>query len=180
MSVLGLASPWITFYREIETLFKEDPGVRVIYDQDENAVRLYVEDSVKADALTQLLPTERTFGNVTVSVEVIPANKILASCKTNLFRAAFKDNPALSFIQTINGIFTNEITYVVFVNKVVQYHNDSLADVYGQCSTLYQELAKDIFGESEGIFFCTDKAEEMDAKIYYTHSSKDPFTITCR
>lgn len=42
------------------------------------------------------------------------------------------------------------------VNKVVQYFNDDLGDAHGVCSTLYQEIAKDVFGEHEGIFFCTN------------------------
>ena len=57
----------------------------------------------------------------------------------------------------------NPITYVVFVNEVVQYFNDDLGDVYGQCSTLYQEIAKDVFGETEGVFFCTDVEEPVYA-----------------
>lgn len=58
------------------------------------------------------------------------------------------------------GIFSNPITYIVFKNKVVQFWNDDLSDIYGNRSTLYQDIAKEIFGESSGIFFCTDKEEK--------------------
>lgn len=43
----------------------------------------------------------------------------------------------------------------MFKNKVVQYFNDDLSDANGVCSTLYQEIAKRIFGENPMIYFCT-------------------------
>jgi len=56
-------------------------------------------------------------------------------------------------------IFNNSITYVVFKPEIIQYYTDSLADARGICSTLNQEIAKDIFGEIPGVFFCTDLVE---------------------
>ena len=155
MARVNMSAPWVIFYREIESLFREDPEVRVIYDEDNNIVKLYVDNSDKAYALAELLPKEKIFGSVTLSIDVIPANG-LTSTSVPLLTAAFKGNSALSYIKTIRGIFTNDLTYVVFRNTVVQYFNDSLADVNGMCSTLYQEIAKDIFEEQEGIFYCTD------------------------
>ena len=48
------------------------------------------------------------------------------------------------------------MTYVVFKKEVVQYFNDSLGDIHGVCSTLMQDIAKDIFEDTEGVYFCTD------------------------
>ena len=53
----------------------------------------------------------------------------------------------------------NDFNFVVFVPEVVQFYNDDLGDINGLCSTLYQDLAKDLFGEEAGIYFCTDKVE---------------------
>lgn len=150
-----LAAPWISFYREIEAMFKEDEQVHPVYDEENNVVKLYVEDQEKAEALEKILPDHRTFGNVTVTVAVIPANK-LTEVRDTWFRKAFEGNPAVSYITTIEDVFNNPITYVVFKNKVVQYYNDDLGDVHGNRSTLYQEIAKEIFEDHEGIFFCTD------------------------
>lgn len=61
---------------------------------------------------------------------------------------------------TVDGIMTNPMTFIVFQNKVVQYWNDDLGDINGNCSTLYQTVAKDVFGDVEGIFFCTDTPKE--------------------
>jgi len=92
---------------------------------------------------------------VTVTVTVVPANKESAS-KIQLFRTAFEGNEAFSYTATAEGIYTNPISYVVFENEVVQYWNDDLSDINGLCSTLYQDIAANVFENHEGIYFCTD------------------------
>lgn len=157
MAKLKLSAPWIIFYHELEAMFKKDRGVRVIFDEDENVVSLYVESTDRADALAQILPEEKDFGAVKLKIRIVPANpEDIEPNPENLWNRAFFGSPVLSYIQKIRGIFSNDITYVVFVNEVVQYYNDSLSDVNGLCSTLYQEIAKDIFLPQEGVFFCTD------------------------
>ena len=64
-----------------------------------------------------------------------------------------------SYVEEVTGIFSNPITYVVFVNEVVQYYNDNLSDIHGLRSTLYQEIAKDIFETRLGVYYCTDLPE---------------------
>lgn len=154
------------FYREIAEMFRYDRQVHVVYDEAENHVKLYVDDSQKALALSLLLPKSKVFGSVTMQLSVIPANVepglILAETSNHaLYEMAFEDNAAFSFAKTVKGIFTNNLTYIVFRNRVVQYFSDDLGDIYGQCSTLYQEIAKHIFGEQKGVFFCTDVEEPV-------------------
>ena len=156
MAKTKLAPPWITFVNELEQLFKYDGEVHIVYDEDEQEVKVYVDSAGKAEALRVLLPEGKDFGNVGLTITVVPANGTMPVKNDKLFDVAFKGNGAYSFSKTIQGIFTNNLTYVVFRNKVVQYWNDNLGDIYGQTSTLYQEIAKNIFGENEGICFCTD------------------------
>ena len=156
MARINLAPPWVIYYNQVEALFKEDPGVRVLYDEEDYTIKLYVEDSAQANALTTLLPNKQTFGNVEQKIEVIPANTVPVSAPRNIYGAAFYRNKALSYIQEVDGIFSNKLTYVVFKNKVVQYYSDDLSDINGLTSTLYQELAKHVFGIKDGVFFCTD------------------------
>lgn len=160
MALVRLAPPWITMASQISQLFKYDNEVHVVYDNDARIVSVYVDKQRKADALAELLPTIVKFGNVELNINVIPANGALSTTagltKAQLFKNAFENNGAFAFIKIITGIFSNNLTYVVFKNKVVQYFNDDLGDVYGQCSTLYQNIAKNIFGDIEGIYFCTD------------------------
>ncbi len=159
MEKLKLSPPWITFYHEVDALFKDDPDVKVAYNEDENVIKLFVENAEKADALTRLLPAQKTFGNITVLIKVIPANKLGVE-KASLFQTAFEGNPAFAFVKTVSqGLY--DMSYVVFKNRVVQFFNDDLSDINGNRSTLYQEIAKDVFGTIHGVSFCTDVEERV-------------------
>ena len=173
MARLGLSSPWVIFYNELNAFFKDDSKVNVIYDEDKNVINLYVDNAEKAAALTELLPTEKTFGAVTLQINVIPANRInslkLAAAEeiisdgvslAQLYRSALSWNEAVYDIVEIQGVFTNPITYILFKKEVVQYFNDSLGDIHGLCSTLMQEIAKNIFDKQEGIYFCTSNVPD--------------------
>ena len=153
---IKLSSPWVRFYREIEALFKEDPEVEVRYVEEAQIIKLYVEGEEKAEAIAQLLLPQRTFGDVTVKVMVIPAN-LRASYMLDMFQKAFEGNPALTAIHPSGGIF--DFNYVVFKAKVVQFRSDDIGDMNGLTSTLYQDIAKDIFVDHPGIFFCTEPVE---------------------
>ena len=160
MASARLSPPWQTFAMELAQLFKFDSEVHVVYYDDVREVCVYVDTAAKAAALEELLPQKQEFGNVTLCINVVPANGTVAS-KGSVWETAFSGNGAFSFVRTIKGIFSNNLTYVVFKNKVVQYYNDDLGDIYGQCSTLYQDIAKRIFGERNGVFFCTDVEEPV-------------------
>lgn len=159
MARIKLSAPWVLFYHEVQAFFAGDPEVKVVFNEDEYELKLYVDNPMKADALEKLLPTEKVWGNITLKIMVVPANGT-SSSKGNLIKYALEGNPALSYIQVIKGIFSNDITYVVFINQVVQYFTDDLFDVNGLRSTLYQEIAKDIFGEVSGVYYCTDLPNE--------------------
>lgn len=170
MAKLRLSPPWYKFVNEVSLLFKEDEEVHIIYDEENYDLKLYVDNENKAAALAELLPEKKEFGNVTLTIEVVPCNAAHKLTKVVnpelLYETAFNGNPVLSFIHRVSGIFVNDIVYVVFKNKVVQYFNDDLGDVYGQCSTLYQEIAKDLFPAVENVYFCTDKP---NANTFYVH-----------
>ena len=155
----NLSAPWITMYHEIEALFKKDRDIKIVYDEEDVAIKLYVEKQDKAAALKELLPDEYEFGNVILRVDIIPSNP--ANTRADLFHTAFENNPVFSYMTAAPDVFSNPITYIVFKNEVVQYFNDDIGDVNGNCSTLYQEIAKNIFGEEEGVYFCTDLPEQV-------------------
>jgi len=160
MATFHLSPPWVIFYREVAALFKYDAEVHVVYDEAENHIKLYVDDPDKAEALTRLMPTSKSFGNITVKISVVPANAseidLSAASVEELFDVAFDGNGAYAFSKSITGIYAPNLTYIVWRKQVVQYWTDDLGDYYGQTSTLYQNIAKDIFGETEGVFFSTD------------------------
>ena len=165
---MKLSPPWCTYINELTVLFGEDPEINIKYDNFERKVRLFVSNQEKAEALCTLLPMCKYYGNIDLMIDVIPPNGekcYIGSCKDikSVYEAAFKGNPVFSFVYEVQGIFSNNIVYVVFKNKVVQFFNDNLNDIYGNISTLYQEIARDVFehdihdeDEPNNVFYCTD------------------------
>ena len=163
---LKLSPPWITYYNEIKALFGEDPAVKVdceyAYDNNFVDINIKVDGEAKANAIIKLLPSHIFFGNIEVFVNIIPSNGELGhySFRTTsaIFEKAFEGNPVFSFVKSVDYIFNNEIVYVVFKNRVVQFFNDNLNDIYGNVSTLYEDIARDLFDEFDGygVYYCTD------------------------
>lgn len=58
------------------------------------------------------------------------------------------------------NVYYIAFTYVVFKNCVVQFFNDNLNDPHGVVSTLYENIADEIFKDiqfpNDGVAFCTD------------------------
>ena len=157
---VSLSSPWSIYFRQVQSLFKKDPGVKVVLDDDAPELKIYVEDAEKADALSKLLPTSKNYGNVNLKVSVIPAD-MTGEALVDVFEKAFKGNGA--FVDIIHSD-TLQQDYILFKKEVVQYFNDDLSDAHGICSTLYQDLAKEVFVDlGARIFFCTE-VNESDGK----------------
>lgn len=149
-----LAPPWITYVNELIALFGGDSDIKTDYDEENKVFSMFVDGQIKADAIAKLLPAEKEFGAVKLKIKVIPSNE--KETKETLFKNAFAGNPNFSYALTVADIFTNPVTYVVFKKLIVQFFNDDLSDVNGNCTTLLHEVAKDIFDE-DGVFYCIDK-----------------------
>ena len=125
MANLKLAAPWTIYYEEIKALFGSDPDIQISIDDEEKMVKLYVDGEEKAEALSKLLPAEKTYGNITVRTEVVPSN-LQGEEKVFLFQAALAGNPVFAFTKTNEGVFTIPLSYVVFKNRVVQFFADNV------------------------------------------------------
>lgn len=165
MAKLKLSPPWDIFYKEVDAFFKEDGDVKVIFDEDEFTIKLYVDDATKAAALTELLPTEKDFGNVVLKISVIPANEGGRPALGMPPYTAFYGNPIVDEIKIIRDLFGYDLVYVMFVKEVVQYFTDNISDYNGFCSTLYENIARNIFEGKEGVFYCTS-AEDEEPKYF--------------
>ena len=162
---LKISPPWVIYVRKLEALFDGDP--MIAFNVDYNAengpsVVLSTNDGEKAAALAKLLPEEIIYGGVKLSIWVdcpnmpnlaFPDNKVL-------FETAFKGNPAFAYAiaPAQEGYNWYPMVYVVFKNSVVQFFADNLNDCHGVISTLYQDLAEEIFGSGDitGVYFNTD------------------------
>ena len=160
MKETKILAPWYRYYNKIKALFGSDPDIRLELDEEDKILRMYVNGQEKSDAIGQLLPSQVELGNIRLYIDVIPANS--DQDNASLFRKAFDGNPAVSYLANVmvnGGIFK----YLVFRNAVIQYYDDNLQDPHGLRSTLYQEIAKEVFPEDvrEGIFFTTDKPDNL-------------------
>lgn len=164
MAKLRLSAPWFGYYEKVKALFGDDPDVQLVFDEDNMKLNIYVSSQLKADALSQIFPTEKEWGNTTLTIDVIPANtnaiitvKYLVNEELPMHKLmyyAFCDNP--HFIDVIHFDTIFDVTYVVFKKEVIQYYNDNMSDPNGFVSTLAQEIAKEIFNVPAGVFFCTE------------------------
>ena len=155
MKTVKVSPPWVQYVNELNALFEKDKEIKIVYDNDNVEVKLFVDDSSKAEAIASILPEEKVFGNVTLKITVVPANT--NDSVPMRFAKAFKGNPVLKDTITIPDAFSNPITYFVFAREVVQYFDDNLGDPHGLRSTLYQDLANDVFDKHDGVMFCTAK-----------------------
>ena len=164
MSVrLKMSPPWITYINKLQALFDGDPLIAFNIGENEDGpyVTLATSNGDKATALTKLLPDKKMFGNVklTINVDGPFTNRAFISSK-ELFEVAFHKNPAFAYAiaPVEEGYFYVPFTYVVFKNCVVQFFNDNLNDAHGLISTLYQDIAAEIFEEADlhGVYYCTD------------------------
>lgn len=154
-----LAPPWIEYFRKIVVLFCQDPEIHYTIDdntEDNNpSITLRIDNQEKYEAINAILPAFRMFGNVKAEIKVIPANESTAPDRRKIFEAAFKGNPVLKDFIYANTPFAGDVAYIVFDKQVVQYPNDEMQDPNGLKSTLYQDIARDIFDNEIGMFFCT-------------------------
>lgn len=161
MAKLKLSPPWVLYYKKLNTLFEYDKDVLVIYDEDEMEIKLYCSDNNKSEALSLLLPNTISFGDVELKITVIPSNE-----KTNKVKITINNpetaiyvlfNTNNDYVESVEVIPTpfGKFTYVIFIKEVVQYFEDDLSDFYGVKSTLCEDIAREIFKDIDGVFFCT-------------------------
>ena len=165
MAIINLSAPWITFYRKVEAMFKYDPDIIVVFDAEHNNLKLFVFGTEKAEAIQKLLPPKKVFGETEMFINVYPTNteektsvraRRYRTYPNGVFDAAFAGNPAYCYEQSSSSELPFDIHYVVFTKRVVQYYDDNIGDINGVCSTLYQDIAKDIFVTEPNVHFCTN------------------------
>ena len=162
MAKLKLSPPWVEFSNLVTLMFKEDPEVFVVFDEDTNTVYLYVENERKATSLAAILPEKKEFGNVTLNIEIVPANRLCTPKAVEAvdYKIAFENNPVVSSIEMID-VAGFSATYVIFKKIVCQFFDDNLASYYGLKSMLLEDIARQIFIQSPGVFFCTEQTDPL-------------------
>jgi len=154
---LTVSAPWFIHYRKLQAMFLEDPQVTVKFDQDNYEVKLYVDDADKAEALGKILRNSIDYGTITLKVTVIPPNYTDTNIR-DLYEKALEGNGAVSDYLTNQVIGKN---YVIFKNEVVQYFSDDLSKANSVTSTLYENIAEDIFIDRAEMGYSTELGENV-------------------
>lgn len=158
---LKISPPWVTYMNKLQALFDGDPQLAFNIDYENMTVALAGNNGEKNAALQRLLPTEKKFGNIILKIIVDgPIANIAFPTQKDLFDTAFAGNPAYAYSVSPadEGYWFFSMTYVVFKNHVVQFFNDNLNDCHGLISTLYQDIAAEIFEDAElsNVYYNTD------------------------
>jgi hypothetical protein len=171
MEDFKISPPWYTFYKEVCELFKKDNDVIPVYNDQIKTLTLKVSKYEKAKALKKLIPAKKAFGNVTVNVNI--DYKESEQPIADIYRAAFENNPAFKYVFDFDA-GTNHITYVIFEKEVVQFWNDDMSDPHGITSTLYENIAEDVF-DTDGVIFSTDseKDNKWTEEYYKNHATPE-------
>lgn len=172
---LKISPPWITYVNKLQAIFDEDPQIAFNTNLGNGTyeVTLATNNPEKAAALRWLLPEKKEFGNVTLNINIDSGDKVINKAFNSakeLFKAAFGSNPVLAYIVVPEGVHWVPFTYIVFKNCVVQFFNDNLNDPHGIVSTLYQDIAYEIFADMSfpqdgGICYCTDVEHKLGAPL---------------
>ena len=169
---LKISPPWIVWQKQAKALFENDPDIRIdaAPAAADPEITLYVAKPAKAVALARMLPECKEFGNVKCRLTVVPPNGAFAMPKApdnpaELAAVAFTGNAAVETVRPVSkGLFAN-LAYVAFKREVVQFSADNIADINGNWSGLYEDIAREVCERAEGIFFCTAGAGELTAGL---------------
>lgn len=160
---LKLSPPWITYINKLQALFDGDPQIAFNVDWSKPSVTIACNNGLKNAALMLLLPNEKSWGNITMPIVIDgPVANHLFKNPKELFEIAFERNPAFAscVAPAQEGYFYIDFCYVIFKNCVVQFFNDNLNDAHGLISTLYQDIAAEIFEDASynlhSVYYCTD------------------------
>ena len=141
---LKLGTPWTIYANRVKALFEYDKDVRVEYDYETRKLVVHVDGSDKAESIKRLLPSSMTYGNVVLSIAIVPSD--LLGTEEDLFRKAFEGNPALESVVESCGP-AGDVSYALFAPAITQIHEDDLSEFDGMKTITYAELAKSVLKE---------------------------------
>ena len=163
--MIKLSSPWCIYARKVETLFDGDREVKVEFNEEDKELKLFVDNGRKADAIAKLLPDEKTFGNVTIKISVVPANN--EEDISTVIKNAFNGNYNFSRLEETVNPFGDKIRYALFTPCVAQYYSDDISEYQGMTTTIYADLAKEIFSEQAmDVYFTTNTCRTFPEEKY--------------
>ena len=151
-----MMSPWDEYVQAAKALFEDDPDVVVddatLLESGDYRVIVRVHGDDKAESISELMPTELTYGNVTLYVDVVPDNERELTTADHL-RRAFAGNPLfVDVIELSPTLVSVGATYALFMPECVQYFSDNLGSPYGATTVAVEEVARKVLSLPDGVF----------------------------
>lgn len=163
MMNLKIEAPWQTYGKELKALFAMDKEIDVseVYEAENADFDFVVDVSVlnheKFVALDRALVKRVTFGNVTLHVNLFDMEN--ESVDVDIFKTIFDGNPIVQDIVTKRDVTGTDWHYICFKPEVVQFFDDDMSDVNGNRTELAEDIARDVFADHLGVYFCTAAKE---------------------
>lgn len=152
-----------TMYYKMKALFGPDPEMAVKYDHETSTVNIIVVDEVRADALSEMLPSEYDFGDGEVLHVRINGLKFEHSRELDeeTVNLALGQNPYFAGIESFEFSFT-EVgreywgvrDFLMFKNTTIPFKADNFGNPEGYCVKTPEQLATSVF-ELPGLFITT-------------------------
>lgn len=165
----ALAAPWETFQKMLVALFANDDEITIsdIYEPDVGdetyAIDIGVNNTEKYHALERMLPRIKTYGNVTVQLNVYDSTNDDEDT-LEVFKAIFQGNHIVKDFKTAVDPSGVPHYYLRFWPEVVQFFDDDISDYNGNWSGLAQDIAREVFENPNGMNFCTAPVNENDVE----------------
>lgn len=110
-----LSASWIIFYQEVYALFKNDPAVKVAYNDEETELKFWVRgNDEKAACIARFFPRTKKFGNAILNMSVVgndgqPVSDVNLP-DTMTVSKMFEVNSALAFAKSAETLFGDTLT----------------------------------------------------------------------
>lgn len=151
-------APVYTIANRLRAIFSDDPKISIPVPEKNSAeIVIHVADSLKAAALSQIIPAE--YEDEGVSVRIINDNK--DRDVSDVFAAAFDGNPHFAGIIVSRPdddapVLGGEVFSTVFKKEVIQFPNGNAGAIGGRETTTMEELVRRMMPNTGKMTFCTE------------------------
>ena len=154
--IVKLSPPWNTYVKELFNILQGIPGIS--FDQMERIEGGYtqpirVDDAKIYEALSAILPKVKKYGNVTLNIQLIPADGACVAPEPgytpaeilDFFKEVFSINSLVTDVQLIHTVVGFDYYFVVCKKDVIQFFNDDTTDLYGNANLTVEDTFRDVF-----------------------------------
>lgn len=164
--LVSLSPPWYTFANEVKYTYGMSRCVQVnnlVEVDGEYHLTINAYDDCIAEALRQVLPLTKDFGNIDVDItifnskgEVVPVINQVYTRETlaELYCRALTCNPFFRGVVLKPDVLPSTVGDVIVIidKKVIQFYDDDISDL---CAN-FNEVAAKVFKDVSNILFETD------------------------